>query len=166
MARGDHIYARRGARYSHHGIDCGDGSVIHYAGPRGTVRRVARTPWEEFAAGSKVRVRTYRERLDADVTLRNAESRLGEPGYHLMRNNCEHFAAWCATGRASSSQVRRWAIASQGTLASFLAAESLGAHVALVATVGAGLYACGAPLRRRRRTTAAALPDPDDRAGD
>ncbi|HRT20579.1 MAG TPA: lecithin retinol acyltransferase family protein, partial [Candidatus Hydrogenedentes bacterium] len=31
MARGDHIKVRR-FLYSHHGIDCGDGTVIHYTG--------------------------------------------------------------------------------------------------------------------------------------
>jgi hypothetical protein len=154
MARGDHIYARRGRRYSHHGIDCGDGTVIHYAGPRGTVRRIARTAMPEFASGSIVQVRTYRSRLAAELTVRNAESRLGEPGYHLLRNNCEHFAAWCCTGRAASTQVRRWSVATQGTLASVAAAESLGLHMAFLAGLGAGLYACTAPFRRRRRRPA------------
>ena len=31
MARGDHLfYYRAGSTYSHHGICCGDGTVIHY----------------------------------------------------------------------------------------------------------------------------------------
>ncbi len=149
MARGDHLYVRRGRRYSHHGIDCGDGSVIHYVGPRGTNRYVARTPVDAFAAGASVRVRQYEKRLTAEETIHNAESRLGTVGYHLVRNNCEHFAAWCCTGRAASSQVRRWVMATQGTVASLVAAQSLGAHVALLGTVGAGLYWLTRPLRRR-----------------
>ncbi len=151
MARGDHVYVRRGRRYTHHGIDCGDGSVIHYVGPRGTVRRVARTPVEEFAAGSEVLVRTYETRLSADEAIANAESRLGSSGYHLVRNNCEHFAAWCCTGRAASTQVRRWFIGSQGALATIVTAESAGAHMILLGTAGAGLYVAAGPLRRRRR---------------
>jgi hypothetical protein len=151
MARGDHLYVRRGRRYSHHGIDCGDGSVIHYVGARGTPRRVGRTPLVDFADGSAVQVRSYDERLSPDETLRNAESRVGSEGYHLVRNNCEHFAAWCCTGRAASSQVRRWMLAAQGTVASLVAVQSLGAHLALVGTVGAGLYALTRPLRRSRR---------------
>jgi hypothetical protein len=149
MARGDHVYVRRGRRYSHHGIDCGDGTVIHYVGPRGTDRYVARTTVEAFAAGSEVNVRSYGPRLSAEETISNAESRLGAVGYHLVRNNCEHFAAWCCTGRAASGQVRRWMVASQGTVASLVAAQSLGTHVAILGTVGAGLYALTRPLRRR-----------------
>src|SRR5215212_1865161 len=163
MARGDHLYVRRGRRYSHHGIDCGDGTVIHYAGPRGTERYVARTSVDEFSIGSQVFVRSYDSRLSAEETVRHAESRLGSVGYHLVRNNCEHFAAWCCTGRAVSGQVRSWMMASQGTVASFLAAQSLGVHMALVGTVGAGLYAFGRPLRRRM--TAATVPAGRRRGG-
>ncbi len=149
MARGDHVYVRRGRRYTHHGVDCGDGTVIHYAGPRGTVRRVARTSWDDFAAGDQVKVRPYDQRLDIDETVLNAESRLGSVGYSLVRNNCEHFTAWCCTGRAVSSQVRGWMLATQGTLASLFAAQSFGPHVAIVSTIGAGVYAASRPLRRR-----------------
>ena len=153
MARGDHIYVRRGRRYSHHGIDCGDGSVIHYVGPRGSVRRVARTSIEVFAVGSAVLVRTYDRRLSAEATVAHAESRLGSSGYHLVRNNCEHFAAWCCTGRAASTQVRRWVLGSQGAIATLVTAESAGAHLALLGTASAGLYAMVRPLRRRWHRT-------------
>ena len=60
MARGDHIFVKRwGGVYSHHGIDCGDGSVIHYSGKdwdRPTVRRSSR---EEFAGDDPVEIRDY-----------------------------------------------------------------------------------------------------------
>lgn len=151
MARGDHIYVRRGYRYSHHGIDCGDGSVIHYVGPRASGRRVERTPMAEFAPESQIQVRHYVERLDPDETLRNAESRLGTANYSLVRNNCEHFAAWACTGRARSSQVRRWVVGSQSAMASFVAVETVGAHLAIAGTASAGIYAIAGPLRRRRR---------------
>jgi hypothetical protein len=150
MASGDHLYVRRGLRYSHHGIDCGDGSVIHYIGPRRT-RFVARTSLAEFAATSKVRVRSYDKRLSAEVAVRNAESRLGLQDYSLVRNNCEHFAAWCCTGRSASAQVRRWVLGAQGAVATFVAAQSVGAHLALAGTAGAGFVAMLRPLRRRRR---------------
>ncbi len=148
MARGDHVFVRRGRRYSHHGIDCGDGTVIHYVGPRGSERVVARTPMDQFAAGAVVRVRAYADRLPAEETVRNAESRLGTTGYHLMRNNCEHLAAWCCTGRSASSQVRGWAVAAPGTLVSVVATHSLGMDLALAGTVGVGLYAARRPRRR------------------
>ena len=151
MARGDHLYVRRRRRYSHHGIDCGDGSVIHYVGPRARLRHVVRTPFEEFAAEDEVLVRTYAQRLSPDETVRHAESRLGSAGYHLVRNNCEHFAEWCCTGRATSAQVRRWLLGAQAAVASVVAAESAGVHLVLLGTVSAGFVAMAPPLRRRRR---------------
>ena len=76
MSRGDHVYVRRRRHYSHHGIDCGDGTVIHYVGERGTVRRVERTSWKDFAGGDTVHVRHHKARLPAEDIVRNAESRL------------------------------------------------------------------------------------------
>ena len=150
MARGDHVYVRRGRRYTHHGIDCGDGSVIHYAGPRGSVRRVARSPIEEFAAGSEVLVRAYETRLSADEAIANAESRLGSSGYHLVRNNCEHFATWASTGAARSGQVRGWAVAAPSAFAGIGASEAAGIHLMLLGFLSMCVYAVTKPFRRRR----------------
>jgi hypothetical protein len=151
MSSGDHIYVRRRRRYSHHGIDCGDGTVIHYVGAWGTVRRVERTSLNSFAQGSEILVRPYRRRLPIDEIVENAESRLGTQGYHLVRNNCEHFATWASTGSAASSQVRGWAVAAPGAAASVGVAEAAGAHLMLLGSLGMGLYALVKPLRRRRR---------------
>jgi hypothetical protein len=41
-------------------------------------------------------------------------------------------------------------LGSQGAVASVIAAESIGAHVALIGGAGAGLYAMTGSLRRRR----------------
>ena len=51
MARGDHIYVERlGGVYAHHGIDTGDGWVIHYTGKNWRdPRKVQRTTIEDFA---------------------------------------------------------------------------------------------------------------------
>jgi hypothetical protein len=151
MSRGDHVYVRRRRHYTHHGIDCGDGTVIHYAGDRGTLRRVERTPWESFADGSKVHIRRHRQRLPVEVIVRNAESRLGDGGYHLVTNNCEHFAAWSSTGSAVSSQVRKWAMAAPGAAVTVGAADAAGAHMLLVGSLSMGLYALTKPLRRQGR---------------
>lgn len=61
MARGDHIYVRRyGGTYAHHGIDAGDGTVIHYMSSHWmTPRVVRRTSLEKFARGDEVLVRDY-----------------------------------------------------------------------------------------------------------
>lgn len=116
MARGDHLfYYRAGSTYSHHGICCGDGTVVHYesslwqklAGVQNgdqvpTIKRVSRA---EFSLGSPLIVRPYLVCDAPDFVLRRALSRLGEASYDLFDNNCEHFAVWCKTGQPHSTQV-------------------------------------------------------------
>jgi Lecithin retinol acyltransferase len=154
--KGDHVYVRR-RTYSHHGIDCGDGTVIHYIGERRATRWIERTSWEEFARTDRVLVRTYRSRLLADEIVRNAESRLGDGGYHLVRNNCEHFATWSSTGSSTSSQVRRWAIAAPGAVASVGTVDVAGLHVVLLGSLGMGVYVLARPRRRARQAAGAAV---------
>lgn len=40
-----------------------------------------------------------------EETVERARKKIGERRYSLFRNNCEHFAIWCKTGLAESSQV-------------------------------------------------------------
>ncbi len=123
MARGDQIYVYRpwlgwGSAYEHHGIDCGDGTVIHYSKREGTTdtappdlrlwqtATVRRVPLAEFSHGKPVYVKRYPTRFIGEEVVRRAESRLGEQRYNLLFENCEHFATWCATGVSDSEQVR------------------------------------------------------------
>ncbi len=110
MAWGDQIYVMRSlaglqSAYEHHGIDCGDGTVIHYS-KRGEVPKVTRTSLLEFASTQPVTVKRYATCYLPDATIQRAASRLGETKYSLLLNNCEHFATWCKTGRAVSHQVQ------------------------------------------------------------
>ncbi len=110
MARGDQIYVYReffnlDGMYEHHGIDCGDGSVIHYRKPSETIERTSVTT---FSRNNPVYVREYSVRYIADTTIQRAESRLGERKYNLLLNNCEHFATWCITGVSDSRQIRNF----------------------------------------------------------
>ena len=155
MSRGDHVYVRRRrrvTRYTHHGIDCGEGTVIHYAGEPGKVRLVERSPIASFAQGSPVLVRHHRRGLPADEVVAKAEARLGADGYHLVWNNCEHFASWCSTGSKASKQVRGLAMAAPSALYSFSTAPVVMAHVMVLGSFvwGCG-YAVTRPVRRRRR---------------
>ena len=107
MARGDQIYSIREflniqGVYEHHGIDCGDGSVIHYRKPSETIER---TSLATLAQNSPIYVKQYETCFVPDVVIRRAESRLGERKYNLLFNNCEHFATWCKTGVNHSQQV-------------------------------------------------------------
>ncbi|GMW02300.1 MAG: hypothetical protein AMXMBFR84_34360 [Candidatus Hydrogenedentota bacterium] len=118
MARGDHLRVRRSG-YWHHGIDCGDGTVIHYQGHPLQPRRahVARTSIHDFARGGDYDVVARASYEDGSRVLARAASRMGERSYHVFRNNCEHFASWCSSGRSASPQVRRAMLKVAGTVA-------------------------------------------------
>lgn len=106
MARGDQIYAMRevmGVPYEHHGIDCGDGSVIHYSKQDEAV--IKQTPLATFARGGVVNVKPQSTAFIPSLVVERAESRLGEREYDLFFNNCEHFANWCKTGRHECDQL-------------------------------------------------------------
>ena len=143
MARGDHIWVTRPLGYTHHGIDCGDGTVIHFTGEPGkkSDASVARTLMSEFALDSIVHLREYSEKDDPQVVIDRAESKLSSKEYNLVTNNCEHFATWCCTGRTASQQVR---MVSSLTTTGAAAATSLGTTAGVVGAVGSVAGVSGA----------------------
>ena len=55
--------------------------------------------------------------LPVDETCHRAFDALDSSrDYHLIFNNCEHFASYCKTGRARSGQVRRAAALAGGVM--------------------------------------------------
>jgi hypothetical protein len=117
MASGDHIRVNRGL-YWHHGIDLGDDTVIHAAGEPGRrkIGAIVRcTSMGEFLRGGRaVRVEAFGS-LPVEEVVQRARRALGQGGYSLLFNNCEHFAYWCQTGQLGSRQVERAALT--GTMA-------------------------------------------------
>jgi hypothetical protein len=112
MARGDQIYVMQEflnmqGIYEHHGIDCGDGTVIHLRKRTDTIERASFATFMNHAK-SKVYVRHYKTCFIPDVVVKRAQSRLGERNYNLLFNNCEHFATWCKTGVSESRQVKNF----------------------------------------------------------
>lgn len=117
MAKGDHLTIAStlaGIPFQHHGIDMGDGTVVHLApenGPRVTLRdesgefAVRRDSMEEFCRGQIPEVIRHTDRRDPNEVVAAAESMLGKTGYSLLDGNCEHFATLCATGRHESHQI-------------------------------------------------------------
>lgn len=115
MAMGDRIEVERRiagttVTYLHHGIDVGDGTVVH-ACPDDFRRpfaggRVVRSSRAEFAGAATVRTTTEPPAAfgNAEVVAR-ALALVGRAGYCPVVDNCEHFANWCATGRRASRQV-------------------------------------------------------------
>lgn len=82
MAIGDHIYAvRLGGTYAHHGIDCGDGSVIHYTSDSWLgQRQISRTDMEVFAKDDEVQVKDYEAFIQS---LRAPETLSGKANFKL-----------------------------------------------------------------------------------
>lgn len=111
MARGDQVYAIReivGIPYEHHGIDCGDGTVIHYR--KVGEATIAQTSRDSFARGGPIYVKETITAFIPKIVIERAESRLGEQQYDLFFNNCEHFANWCKTGRSESLQLANFGL--------------------------------------------------------
>ena len=111
---GDHIKVNRGL-YSHHGIYASDECVIHFASLEGAEisasnARVIVTNLKTFLNGGILEVRTFDQnelklkRSPQDI-VNYAFSMVGEGGYNLISNNCEHFANDCVFGKKVSNQV-------------------------------------------------------------
>lgn len=115
MARGDRLRVERRlagstVAYMHHGIDVGDGTVVHarpddFRSPLAG-GRVERTSRAEFAGGGTVLVTTEPPAAyPPDAIVARALEHVGREGYCPVVDNCEHFATWCATGERMSRQV-------------------------------------------------------------
>lgn len=112
---GDQIRVNRGL-YSHHGIYASDDCVIHFAAKNASneldpkAARIITTSLTEFLRGGVCEVRAYtkeelsKKRKPQEI-VKYALSQLGQGGYNLVSNNCEHFSNECAFGEKISNQV-------------------------------------------------------------
>ncbi len=115
MAHGDRLRVERRlagstVAYRHHGIDVGDGTVVHarpddFRSPLAG-GRVERTSLAEFTGGGTALVTTEPPAAyPPDEIVARALEHVGREGYCPVVDNCEHFATWCATGKRTSRQV-------------------------------------------------------------
>lgn len=108
---GDMIRVKLGPLY-HYGIFVSDAEVIQFGHPQhdrnaenpGRDIRIFAASASEFAAGNMIEVAhmDFKERLkrfSRAKTVRLARARIGENGYDILHNNCEHFANMCVFGR-------------------------------------------------------------------
>lgn len=100
--RGDHLTIYCDGLYYHHGIDCGDGTVIHLSKQHHGVKR---SSWAEFSEGKQVFTEETPLLFDRGEVIRRAKSRVGQRGYDLFSDNCEQFVTWCRTGSAQCHQL-------------------------------------------------------------
>lgn len=98
--------------YYHYGIYVSDGRVIQFGLPDNTGIPneqicVCCTDVQTFLAGGTVergvpdREERHKLRSPAEI-VRQAESRLGQTGYNILHNNCEHFVYECAFGEPTA----------------------------------------------------------------
>lgn len=107
---GDHLVTQR-TGYTHHGIYIGSDQVIHYSGFANGMNKgkIETTSLDDFMNGQFTFVkRWHNPRYRGDSVVKRAQSRLGEDEYNLLTKNCEHFAAWCITGKSESEQVNTY----------------------------------------------------------
>ncbi|MBE6956583.1 MAG: hypothetical protein E7450_03930 [Ruminococcaceae bacterium] len=118
---GDMVRVRLGALL-HYGIFVSEEEVIQFGLPPVAPRkddevRVCASTIDEFCVGQIVEVARLdraekKARIAPEETVRLARARLGEGGYNLIHNNCEHFAYQCVFGTKRSLQEedarRRW----------------------------------------------------------
>lgn len=117
--RGDHIRVMRlGGLYAHHGVYVSDEETIHFTGADGdsildgSECEVLRTDLAAFLQGGALEVKEYTDEeipdlYPPDQIVSYARSCIGDKGYSLALNNCEHFANVCTLGRFRSQQVER-----------------------------------------------------------
>jgi hypothetical protein len=135
---GLHLRVQR-AGYWHHAVYVGDGRVIHFSGltkdkATATIRHGT---LQDFAARGDVEIVRYARAFPAEVVVQRAVSRLGQSGYDVFGNNCEHFARWCLTGEHRSWQAERLGAGAAGAGGSTaLAAGAVGGVVAVGETLG------------------------------
>ena len=120
---GDMIRVKLGSIW-HYGIFVSEEEVIAFGLPPVEAYRdapnretVCATDVDVFACGrileaSRLERAERKRSYSPDEIVRRARARLGETGYHLIHNNCEHFAYECVFGEKRSTQqedaLRRW----------------------------------------------------------
>lgn len=117
--KGDHIRVQRmNGLYAHHGIYVSDEEVIHFTGKDDdsildwSKPEVIQTDLAYFLKGGILEVKEYTDEEFADLyspeqIVTYARACLGDKGYNLIFNNCEHFANVCTLGRFRSHQVEK-----------------------------------------------------------
>ena len=98
--------------YYHYGIFISEDEVIQFGLPDDPGKpadqiRVLATNIDTFLGGGELEtgIPTAEERKTmrrAEEIIKTARSRIGEGGYHILHNNCEHFVNDCVFGNSSS----------------------------------------------------------------
>ena len=114
-AKGDMVRIQTGSVF-HYGIFVSEDEVIQFGYPplpeyadKNDPPLVCAVDIDTFSSGRVVQCLDLsraerKKRLPVEQTVKTARSRLGEGGYNLLHNNCEHFANECYFGVKRSEQ--------------------------------------------------------------
>lgn len=112
---GDMIRVRLGFIY-HYGVFVSEDEVIQFGYPplpeyaeKNDPVSVTAVDIDVFSCGKIIEAacldrRERKKRIPPEKTVRLARERLGEEGYNIIHNNCEHFAYECVFGEKRSTQ--------------------------------------------------------------
>ena len=99
--------------YYHYGIFVSEEEIIQFGLPDDPFQsaeqiRVLSSDVPAFLRGGEMEVAApnsaeCRQMYAPEQTVRNARQRLGEGGYDILHNNCEHFVNSCAFGHPHSA---------------------------------------------------------------
>ncbi len=103
--------------YYHYGIFVDDNEIIQFGLPRDVGKpaneiKVLVSDVYTFLSGGILEVGIpakdeKKSMRSPQEIINSARSRIGEGGYDILHNNCEHFVNQCAFGKSSSSFRRR-----------------------------------------------------------
>ncbi len=112
--KGDIVRVKLGALY-HYGIFVSENEIIQFGLPPTPQNfkvgnfNVCATDISKFSVGEAVEKAVFSteecaHKYSPDKTVEIARSHLGEGGYNILHNNCEHFVYLCAFGVKRSLQ--------------------------------------------------------------
>lgn len=116
---GDMVRVKVNSQMDHYGVFVSDSEVIQFGknpslrlGLADTDVFVCATDIDEFRDGgypefADLSLSEKFKRFKTDKIIENARSRIGEGGYNIVYNNCEHFAYECIFGKKYSSQAEK-----------------------------------------------------------
>ena len=67
---------------------------------------ILQTKYDKWNIVENVYLFKYPVDEDPAIVVKRALLCIGQKGYHVLKNNCEHFATWCKTGVVASTQIQ------------------------------------------------------------
>lgn len=139
--RGDHIRVLRPLGYYHHGIFVSNDEVIHFTSTDDdsildwSKARVMQTTLQQFLRGGELEIVKHdpAKLYPVDDIVEYARDCVGDTGYNLLFENCEHFANECAIGEHRSKQVDGFLGAAK-TAVNFIGGRAMGLFGTIAST--------------------------------